>query len=199
MRGDPQHDHAVVAEADRLTVLPVDQNVVCEGRVDDLALGAEQPAAVAREGLHGRERKAQLARDRVELAQRRKRLIGKLLRALVEDRLRLVALVLGFEFRPYFLERTLTRGAYVLETDDVISEARPDRSADLALLHREERIGERRLVGLACRPAEIAALRLRADVVRILASELGEIRTTLRLFEQRLRARARCGIVLAAL
>ena len=47
--GDPQHDHAVVAEADRLAVLPVDQNVVCEGRVDDLALGAERPAAVARE------------------------------------------------------------------------------------------------------------------------------------------------------
>ena len=45
MRGDPQHDHAVVAEADRLAVLPVDQHVVCEGRVDDLALGAERPAA----------------------------------------------------------------------------------------------------------------------------------------------------------
>ena len=87
-------------------------------------------------------------RDGVELGKSGKGFVRELLRALVENRLRLIAPVFRLEFGAHLLERALVRRPHVVETDDVISETRLDRSADLALLHREERFGKGRLISL---------------------------------------------------
>src|SRR5207248_11353689 len=72
--------------------------------------------------------------------------------------------------------------------DDVVTELRVDRMRDLTGLHQERGLVERR-DGLTFRNRQLAALVLRAWILRILLRELGEVRAVLNLRVQLVRER----------
>ena len=69
------------------------------------------------------------------------------------------------------IERAYVRRPDLIEPDDVVAELRLDRIADLPGLHPEQCIGKRRDIGALLGPAQIAALRRRTRIGRILFGE----------------------------
>ena len=179
--GDAQHDDVAVRDADGRAVLALGQHLVAEHRLYHARIVAERTAALAGVARDGLQLQAVLLRHALELAERRERVVRQLLRLLVEQRLRLLRAVIGLELGAHFLERALVRGLDFLELDHVPAELGLNRRRDLAGLHREHRLGELRHVGLAGRPAELAALILRAGVGGVLLRQRGEIAARLRL------------------
>ncbi len=101
----------------------------------------------------------------------------------------------GGELGAHLLEAAARAGADAIEPDDVVTELRLDRLAELALLHGEQLVGKLLLVDLAARPAQVAALGCGGGVLRVLLGQLGEIRTALDLLVEILCLRQRLGIV----
>ncbi len=159
---------------------PCLQHFVAEHRVDHLLLGAERPAALARVTFDGAQLQAELLRHRLEFGQGRERLVRQQLRALVEERLRLLAPVVRLQLGAHVVEAALRAGLDALELDDVVTELGLDRALDFARLHGEQCVGERTDEAVARRPAKVAALPLRTRVVGILARRGGEVGTGLR-------------------
>ena len=95
--------------------------------------------------------------------------------ALLNKRSASVLAVFGLQVALALLEG-LDRGRLdAVELEDVVAELRLHGPADLAFLHAERRIGERRHPGLAVGPAEIPALLRGSRVLREFLGEFGEV------------------------
>ena len=121
-----------------------------------------------------------LARHHVDIGGVLQRGVRELVLRVVEQPIGLVAAVIGFQIGLALLEGLGAGRLDALELQNVVAELGLHRPANLALLHAEGGIGERRHIHLALRPAEVAALLRRARILRELLRERREILAALR-------------------
>ena len=100
--------------------------------------------------------------------------VGECVGGFGELALRLLLLHFGLQLGLHLLEAALLGRLDVGHLDDVVAELGFDQAADLALAQRESRVLESLGHGAAGEEVEVAALRGRARVLRVLLRDLGE-------------------------
>jgi hypothetical protein len=158
---------------------------------------AERAAAVdAAECRHLEHRQSGFARHHVDVGGVLQRCIGELILRVVEQSLRLVAPVFGFQLGLALLEGFDGRRLNPRELENVIAELGFDRPFDLIDLHAEGGVRERHHPRLALGPSQIAALWRGARILRELLGQFREILARLGALQRPplgLRRRIVCG------